>query len=183
MLNTIKGYLGVLTIGALFTLLSMSLYGTYKVHKTLQEVAALKVDMAVENVATKIVVKQDEALAKINRASFDSTAKLQDILKDAQKENTERGQQSSPPIAPPLPLPVKDQAPAPKQTPRPVEKPKAAQAVAVAHSATTTRVIDELWDNYCRQFPAERSCDRQTDSTGTVQASAPTGQGGVRQTN
>lgn len=183
MLNAIKGYLGVLTIGALLTLLSMNLYGTYKVHCTLKEVAALRLDTAVENVATKIVIRQDEALAKINKASFDSTAKLQDILEDAQKENTERGQQSSPPLTPTIPRPIKAPAPTPKQDPRPVEKPKATQVVVAGHSATTTRVIDELWDNYCRQFPTERSCDRQEDSKGTVQASAPTGQGVVRQAN
>lgn len=183
MLNAIKGYLGVLTIGALLTLLSMSLYGTYKVHCTLKEVAALKLDTAVENVATKIVVKQDEALARIDKASFDSTAKLQDILEDAQKENTERGQQSSPPLASPLPQSIKTQAPAPRQTPRPVEKPKATQVVVAGHSTTAARVIDELWDNYCRQFPAERSCDRQEDSKGAVQTSPPTGQGDVHQSN
>jgi len=172
MLNALKGYiLGALGL-LLVSLVGVNLYGSYKVWNRLDEVANMRVEVASEKVVTDLVNKQDEAIKNINKAGEDSTARLQEILKDAQDENTERSQPAAPAhvtqvaVAPPAPVVAK--APAPPATQA------KAEALPKGPSATTTRTLDELWDNYCTTFPTESSCDRQTATTGSVRPSTAT---------
>lgn len=172
MLKTLKGYL-LLGVAGLFAVLLLALcIGLYRVHNKLEAVGNLQVDLSGEKAATVILQKQDVAVAAINKAGETSTAKLQDILRDAHQESSERSQSAAPtedaegthpPTVVPPPVATKTAA---------VLPPKAKAApVSVRPSATTTRTINELWDNYCATFPAESSCNRQADSTRGVQAS------------
>lgn len=172
MLNALKGYiLGALGL-LLVTLVVVNLYGSYKVWNRLDEVANMRVEVAGEKVVAQLSNKQDEAIKKINQAGEDSTARLQEILKDAQDENTERSQPAAPAhvtqVAVAAPASVAVKVTAPPATQAKVE------VVPKGPSVTTTRTIDELWDNYCTTFPAESSCDRQKTAAGSVRPSTAT---------
>lgn len=171
MLRTLKGYL-LLGVAGLFVVLLLALcIGLYRVHNKLEAVGNLQVDLSGEKAATVILQKQDVALAAINKAGETSTAKLQDILRDAHQESSERSQPAAPTedaegihppsVIPPTMAPKTAKVVPPKANPTPI---------GIHPSATTTRTINELWDNYCATFPAEGSCNRQTDSTRGVSA-------------
>jgi hypothetical protein len=172
MLDKLKSYL-LLGCGLLLiSLIVVNLYGVRKVWNRLDEVANMRVEVAGEKVVAQLADKQKEAITKINQAGEDSTARLQEILSDAQNENTERSQ----PAPSTNVIQVVNVPSAPvvaKATPRPTPQAKV-EAVPKGPSATTTRTIDELWNNYCTTFPTESSCDRQTATTRGVSPSTAT---------
>lgn len=174
MLSTIKGYL-YLAVGILFLVVICAVvYGLHKTYNNYQIAKELRIDTAAEKVATDVVIKQDVAVAKIDKAGDDSTAKLQDILKDATVESSERSQPAAPTNTAKVDelvvvKPIAKTATKGVRTPSSVAPASPATVAVAGHSDTTTRTIDELWNNYCTLFPRESSCDRQKDSAGGVQ--------------
>lgn len=172
MLTRLKGYLIGVAGLALLILLIVNLVGLHLVHKKMSEVQAMKLDTSAEGSFQQVNARLTEAVQKIDQNGTDSAARLKEILNAAQTENPERSQQASPTTAkavPSKPVQKANNAVAPNAS-----IPKAAPGeVANGPSATTVDTVDELWRNYCANFPTASSCNRQTTGQGSVPPSPP----------
>lgn len=164
MLTKLKGYLIGVAAVALLVLLGVNLVGLHMVHKKMSELQAMKLDTSAEGSFQKVNAKLTEAVQKIDQNGTDSAARLQEILNAAKTENPERSQQASPTTpkagsGQPVHKAIAPNASIPKAT---------SVEIARGPSATTVDTIDELWNNYCANFPTASSCNRQASGQGAV---------------
>jgi hypothetical protein len=167
MIDKLKGWIigvlisAVILGGAFFG--AASIYGTWKVHQSLQKVEETRVANLEEKSFAEVNTELDVANKAIDTNAATAKDTLKEILHDASAESDQRERKV--PAAAII---------SSKTTPGSVSAPAKVETVAPVHrpSGTTLRTIDSVWGNYCGNFPDQPGCENYKAGQKDVSASA-----------